>query len=229
MGVYTNMRDAAKLRVGRVAQVELSDDEIWLNVVPFAVREWSNHLPRVGYHTLSLADGQNIYELPNPRIIEVTEWSDINEDEIATTILGDDYVVDAGIGFYYSTPLLADYARELARGSQVDTVNVKAGQIEVIPTPEGVVQIFMRTLDMWNLPDEAAYDAFPVSLIEPFTCILAACLADNLAAEALRIPEVRIGSNVTKINWKGLQGLAESERKAALSMIDSDELQIHHE
>lgn len=229
MGVYTDMVAAAKLRVGRVSQVEMLDDEIWLLVLPDVVREWSNLVPRIGMYTVSLSEGQTLYDLPASTVFEITDWSDINEDEIATTILGDEYVQGSGLEFYYSSPLLMDYARELARGSQVDTVRIQGGQIEVIPTPDSAVTIFIRTHDLWTFADEDAFDTFPEIYRTPFTALLAANLADNLAAEAGNVPEIRIGNSVTKVNYQKLEALAKSERERCAGMIDADEMPILHE
>ncbi|MCK4500856.1 hypothetical protein KAU11_10175 [Candidatus Babeliales bacterium] len=182
MGFLDRAIGFARRRCGEVSETELPSADIKDLLLSSVVREFSNLFPKRGEYTLALVDGQNLYDLPDPKILEIEDYSSISS-------LSSPYTGTVGSG--YSNPAYtASYTSAL---TSVENVHIIGDKVEVVPTPSGG-EIFLITYDMWDLADDdTAYDNIPNRLQDAFQFLLAAEIAGTVGNRRLKNPKIKIG------------------------------------
>lgn len=236
MGFLDNAIRYARRRCGEISENELPSADIKDDLLISVVREFSNLFPRTGEYTLALVDGQNLYDLPGPNILEVVYFS--TTSSISNNISG---VVGSGYNYplysqggscgdttiksFSSNDIYAAAISSQSSGSVTD-VSVIGDKVQVHPTPAGG-SLFIITQDLWDLDeDDPEYDTIPKRLREPFQYLLAAEVAASVGNRRLKSPKIKVGDNEINLTTgaKELLKLSEQFRSRAMEVAAIDSL-----
>lgn len=223
MGFRKDLIDYARLRVGRLADIEMPEVDIVTLVLPEVIDTFGKLVPQRGRHQITLVPDQSLYDLPNVRIFEVLSASPFETDGVDTELLGDGYNMDSGIsGGGYSTGKARDMALERHDEWFVYDVFVVGDKIEVVPTPTSAETMYLETQELWNISTtESDWDTIPRIYHSGLRHITASELAKAAAMERARLPQTRVGSAAVAHDFQALYAFAEAEYQIALSKLPS--------
>jgi len=221
MSFLSDLLKYARVIVGRVCDLAITDDEIRSLVLDDVVEHFSRLNPQLGEHTLQLVAGQTLYDFPDTGIMHVTDWSPVDGQTIHTgsNLLGADYSI-AELGYYeglHGGQVAAEVAQKRLERYRIDSVMITGDKVQVLPTPETGRTLYLKTHDMWTLDTAAQFDAVPRKYRQALRHLFAAYLSRAIVEELGRHPSVSIGGSSVAIQVDTLKTMFTREVELAES------------
>jgi len=220
MGFLEKAIQFARFECARIEDIEMSNSDIREFCLDEVVETFSEMVPQTEAHTVTLVAGQSFYDLPDPNILTIKEYSTPFYSGIAS-YLGSDYGTTypstyAGYGAaHYSSGVVESYARQQHNPKDRIEVYIQGGRIEVYPTPEKGHTLHLLCTMMWEFADDAAYDNIARRLRKGFRYLMCWAVAKKVAQEWSRLPEVKVQGSRVRVNWENMKVLANEMFQAA--------------
>ena len=152
MGVLNDAIRFARRKTGCLDKAELSNLMILTDLLPNVLLELSNMGPPVSLFTLALQPNVTYYTPPSPGIFRI-KLAELHNESNAAGEIHDPLTWQRQIGVRYerySSPFIAQAAREMERPAIPFSVSMIGGKIRVIPTPSGASSIKIHAASLWS-------------------------------------------------------------------------------